>query len=193
MAKGKKDTKKTAEKRKASENEGDVTHAKKAMATFFSYHIDGKGGGGNGDPEQKPELKQELIALREEYKSLSGNTAMANAFAQKFMDTKKEKNFGWAKNFKEEYTAVHTERAQMKENYMTRTKSTDCRAFIDIAGHHILGVRTELRPIRPQTHQCIPQAEVTQKDPTSEGGLGGGGGGVGVGGVGGCRLIYTPK
>ncbi len=44
---------------------------------------------------------------------------MASKFAAKFMETKKRRDFSWAKNFTESFTSSHSEKTDIAENYLT--------------------------------------------------------------------------
>ena len=85
------------------------TQNKKQLAMFIQY---------NGSDRCKNEAsKADAAALMTEYQKCRGG--MADKFAQKFMDTKKSKDFTWIKSFTESFSASKEEDCNIKENYLT--------------------------------------------------------------------------
>jgi len=85
------------------------TNNKKHLSMFIQY---------NGSDKCKSEsAKADATALMTEYQKCRGG--MADKFAQKFMDTKKSKDFTWIKSFTESFSAAKEEDCNIKENYLT--------------------------------------------------------------------------
>ena len=95
--------KKTYEQSQETINKGKLT-------TWLCYQL--------SDKNKNAQAKETAREIQEAYKKLTGQ--MANDFAKKFMDNKKDKNFAWVKTFSETYTSDKEERIKMNENYMTR-------------------------------------------------------------------------
>ena len=85
------------------------TSNKKQLSNFIQY--------GGSDRCKNGEAKATATALMTEYQKCSGG--MADKFAQKFMDTKKSKDFTWIKSFTESFSASKEEDCNIKENYLT--------------------------------------------------------------------------
>ena len=89
----------------------DSTHNKKQLSGYFGYVL--------SDKCKDEAAKETALSMKKEYDGL--DTTMATAFAQKFMDTRKSKDFSWHKSFSESFATQKEEAHGVKENHLTLT------------------------------------------------------------------------
>ena len=87
----------------------DEAENKRQLTTYLGYQLSEKCKTGSAKDQAK--------SMQKTYESLDGE--MANKFAQKFMDTRKSKDFTWHKTFNETFTSNREEDHKIKENYLT--------------------------------------------------------------------------
>ena len=97
-----------ARKRKATQDPDQA--ASTAVYNFIYF--------GTGKNCNNPQAQEQAALVKEEYEKAK----VANchvAFAKKFLETKKSKDFNWTKGYSEAYTSTENERSKVGENYMT--------------------------------------------------------------------------
>ena len=97
-----------AKKRKATQDPDDAANL--AVNNFIYY--------GTGQHCHNPKVQEQAALIKEEYEE--ANVAnCGDAFAKKFLEKKKSKDFTWVKGYSEAYTVTEDESSKVGENYMT--------------------------------------------------------------------------